>query len=43
MMIEPEEEKEDEDGRSLYRFYDYVNKKVETNTKIPEEVDHAIC
>ncbi|XP_059451387.1 putative F-box protein At5g55150 [Corylus avellana] len=42
MMIEPEEE--DEDGRSLCCFYDYMNGKVvNTNTKIPEEVDRAIC
>jgi hypothetical protein len=41
MMIPPDEE---EDGRSLCRFYDYVNEKVlNTNIKIPEEVDHAIC
>jgi hypothetical protein len=41
MMIEPEE---DEDGRSLCCFYDYINGKVlNTNTKIPEEVDRAIC
>ncbi|XP_059451397.1 uncharacterized protein LOC132182224 [Corylus avellana] len=43
MMIEPADEK-DKDGRSLCRFYDYVNEKVvNTNTKIPEEVDQAIC
>jgi hypothetical protein len=37
MMIEP-------DGRSMCRFYDYVNMEVvKTNTKIPEEVDNAIC
>jgi hypothetical protein len=43
MMIEPADEK-DKDGRSLCRFYDYVNEKVvNTNTKIPKEVDHAIC
>ena len=42
MMIEPQEK--DEDGRSLCRFYDYINGKVLiTNTKIPEEVDRAIC
>ncbi|XP_059455160.1 uncharacterized protein LOC132185400 [Corylus avellana] len=42
MMIEPGEE--DEDGRSMCRFYDYVNEKVvNTNTKIPKEVDDAIC
>ncbi|XP_059451392.1 uncharacterized protein LOC132182220 [Corylus avellana] len=43
MMIEPADEK-DKDGRSLCRFYDYVNEKVvNTNTKTPEEIDHAIC
>jgi hypothetical protein len=43
MMIEPADEKH-KDGRSLCRFYDYVNDEVvNTNTKIPEEVDHAIC
>ncbi|XP_059451394.1 uncharacterized protein LOC132182222 [Corylus avellana] len=41
MMIPPDEE---EDGRSLCRFYDYVNENViNTNIKIPEEVNHAIC
>ncbi|XP_059451393.1 uncharacterized protein LOC132182221 [Corylus avellana] len=43
MMIEPADEK-DKDGRRLCRFYDYVNEKVvNTNTKIPKELDHAIC
>ena len=43
MMKEPADEK-DKDGKSLCRFYDYVNEKVvNTNTKIPEELDHARC
>jgi hypothetical protein len=42
MMIPPDEK--EEDGRSRCRFYDYVNEKVvNTNIKIPKEVDHAIC
>jgi hypothetical protein len=41
MMIPPDEEKED--GRSQCHFYGYVNERVvNTNIKIPEEVDHAI-
>ncbi|XP_059451395.1 uncharacterized protein LOC132182223 [Corylus avellana] len=44
LMIIPPHDKKDKDGRSLCRFYDYINKKVvNTNTKIPEEVDHALC
>jgi hypothetical protein len=43
LMIIPADEK-DRDGRSLCRFYDYINEKVvNTNIKIPEEVDHALC
>ncbi|XP_062152147.1 uncharacterized protein LOC133860585 [Alnus glutinosa] len=43
LMMIPSDEK-DEDGRSLCRFYDYLNEKVvNTNIKIPEEVEHAIC
>jgi hypothetical protein len=42
LMMIPSDEKE-EDGRSICRFYDYVNENVvNTNIKIPEEVDHAI-
>ena len=41
-MIPLDEEKED--GRSRCRFYGYVNERVvNTNIKILEEVDHAIC
>jgi hypothetical protein len=42
MMIPSDEE--GEDGRSLCRFYDYINEKaIKTNIKIPKKVNHAIC
>jgi hypothetical protein len=44
LMMIPPDEMEDRDGRSLCRFYDYVDDKViNTTIKIPREANFAQC